>query len=120
MTMPASMRGRTIADVSPGTHLGRSWLLLFGVIPFDYDDLTITSIEPGHFLEQSTMLTMSAWEHDRTITGDGDGCIVSDRIAFELRHPLGRVPGLARLLHAGLERMFRHRHRRLARYFGAT
>ena len=120
MTMPASMRGRSIADVTSGTHLGRSWLLLFGAIPFDYDDLTIAVVEPCHFLEQSTMLSMSAWEHERTIIGDGDESIVSDRIGFELRRPLVLVPGLARLLHAGIERMFRHRHRRLDRYFRSS
>ena len=120
MTMPASMRGRSIADVSSGTHLGRSWLLLFGVIPFDYDDLMIAAVEPGHFLEQSTMLSMSTWQHERTITEDRGGSIVSDRISFELRRPLVHVPGVASLLHAGIERMFRHRHRRLAHYFRSS
>ncbi len=120
MTMPASMHGRGLADVAPGDHLGRSWLLLFGVVPFDYDDVTITAIEPGHFLEQSTMMSMRSWQHERTITADADGAIVSDRITFKLRSPLVHVPGLARLLHRAIERMFRHRHRRVVRYFRSS
>src|SRR4051812_8968969 len=64
MTMPAAMRGKSLADLSPGAHLGRSWLLLFGLVPFDYDDLFIAEIRPGHFLERSTMLSMRVWEHE--------------------------------------------------------
>jgi ligand-binding SRPBCC domain-containing protein len=119
MTMPASMRGKSLADVSSGAHLGRSWLLLFGIIPFDYDDLFIAELEPGHFLERSSMLSMRVWEHERTITADGDGCVVSDRIGFELRSPLAHVPGLARGLRAALQRLFQHRHRRILRRFGS-
>jgi ligand-binding SRPBCC domain-containing protein len=119
MTMPAAMRGKSLADVSPGAHLGRSWLLLFGLVPFDYDDLFIAELEPGHFLERSSMLSMRVWEHERTITAEGDGCMVSDRIGFELRSPLIRIPGLAGALRAMVERLFRHRHRRIVRHFGS-
>lgn len=119
--MPASMRGRTIADVAPGSHLGRSWLLLFGIIPFDYDDIGIAELGPGHrFLERSSMLSMKRWEHERTITASADGCEVHDRVAFELRGVLSAVPGLSGLLRRMLERVFRHRHARLARAFGST
>ena len=58
MTVPRRLRGKTIDDVEPGEGLGRSWLLLFGLIPFDYDDLGLAELGPGHrFLERSTMLT---------------------------------------------------------------
>jgi hypothetical protein len=60
MTIPRSLRGKTIDDVEPGHRLGRSWLLLFGVFPFDYDDLGLAELGPGfRFLERSTMLSMS-------------------------------------------------------------
>jgi ligand-binding SRPBCC domain-containing protein len=118
MTLPASMRGRSIADLSPGTHVGRSWLLLLRVIPFDYDDLFIAELEPGHFLERSTMASMRRWEHERTITADGAGCVVTDRVAFEPRRALAVIPGLPGLLRTMIERFFRHRHRRIARHFG--
>jgi ligand-binding SRPBCC domain-containing protein len=119
MTMPASMRGKSLADVSPGAHLGRSWLLLFGVLPFDYDDLFIAELEPGHFLERSSMLSMRVWEHERTITEDGAGCVVTDRIGFELRAPLIHIPGLAGALRAVVRRLFQHRHARIVRRFGS-
>ena len=120
MTMPRSLRGKTIADVEAGQRLGRSWLLLFGVIPFDYDDLALAELEPGRrFLERSTMLSMRRWEHERTVEAVGEGrCEVTDRVAFELRRGLASMPGSARLTRAILTRMFAHRHRRLAAYFG--
>ena len=46
MTVPRGLGDLAIADVEPGTRLGRSWLLLGGLIPFDYDDIFIESIEP--------------------------------------------------------------------------
>jgi ligand-binding SRPBCC domain-containing protein len=118
MTMPVSMRGRGIAELAPRTHVGRSWLLLFGVLPFDYDDLFIAELEPGRFLERSSMLSMRVWEHERTVRPDGDGSLVTDRIGFELRGLLAVVPGLPALLCAALRRFFLHRHRRIARHFG--
>ena len=41
MTMPAAFRGKSMGDASPGTHIGKSVLLLFGVIPFGYDNITV-------------------------------------------------------------------------------
>jgi ligand-binding SRPBCC domain-containing protein len=122
MTMPRSLRGKTVADVRPGDRPGRSWLLLFGVLPVDYDDLGIAELEPGRrFLEQSTMLSMSTWQHERVIDPAGErGCRVTDRLTFELRGPLARVPGAERLARATIEFLFRNRHARLARRFGAA
>jgi ligand-binding SRPBCC domain-containing protein len=121
MTTPATLRGKTVDDVEVGQRLGRSWLLLFGVLPFDYDDLALAELEPGRrFLERSTMLSMRRWEHERAVEPRGDGaCEVTDRIAFELRRPLARVPGLRAAVRAILGRLFAHRHRRLAQHFGA-
>ena len=118
MTVPSSMKARTIADVTPGVHVGRSWLLLFGVVPFEYDDITISELEPGHrFLERSSMLSMSLWQHERIVTARDRGCEVRDRVTFELRSPLRRVPRLEHLLRAVLRHLFQHRHLRLARHF---
>ena len=121
MTMPAPLRDKSIDDVEAGQRLGRSWLLLFGALPFDYDDLALAELEPGRrFLERSTMLSMSTWEHERVVEPRDDGtCEVTDRIAFELRRPLALVPGLPGVVLAILRRLFAHRHRRLARHFGA-
>jgi ligand-binding SRPBCC domain-containing protein len=118
MTVPRRMRGRTIGDVSAPERLGRSWLLLFGFLPFDYDDIGIAELGPGsRFLERSTMLSMRAWEHERTVTALGpDSCEVRDRLGYELRAPL-RAVGLGRVLVPALRRVFAHRHRRLQRHF---
>jgi hypothetical protein len=58
---------------------------------------------------------MRFWQHERTVTPYGVGeCEVEDRLTFEPRLALGRP--LARALVA---RIFAHRHRRLADWFGA-
>jgi ligand-binding SRPBCC domain-containing protein len=120
MTVPRPLRGKTIDDVEPGRRLGRSWLLLLGVVPFDYDDIGLAELGPGfRFLERSTMLSMSRWEHERFVEPRGEGCEVTDRVAFELRRPIRWVPGLDRAIRALVARMFAHRHRRLETYFGS-
>ena len=61
MTIPRGREDFSIADIEDGTTIGRSWLLLFGLIPFDYDDIHLERIEPGRaFHERSTMLTSAA------------------------------------------------------------
>ena len=67
MTVPRGLDGLDLARVEPG-RLGRSWILLFGILPVDYDDLGLERIEPGRgFLERLTMLSQRLWEHERTI-----------------------------------------------------
>lgn len=118
MTVPRQMREKAISDLEPPARLGRSWIFLLGVVPFDYDDLFLAEIGPGfRFLERSTLLSMRAWEHERTVVPTGEGaCEVSDRIAFELRRPLALL-GLTRPVAAILRGVFRRRHRRLVGYF---
>ncbi len=64
------------------------------------------------------MLSMSSWQHERTVDPAGAGCQVSDRLSFELRRPLGWVPGSGRLAAAIVARLFAHRHRRLVAHHG--
>jgi ligand-binding SRPBCC domain-containing protein len=112
MTVPRG--GDTTLRAGP---FGRSWILLLGVLPIDYDDLNLESIDPGRgFSERSTMASCSAWHHDRSLEPiGGGGCRVIDRIAFEPRvAPLG---GLMEFL---FEATFRWRHRRLRRRFGES
>jgi ligand-binding SRPBCC domain-containing protein len=114
MTAPAHIRGLEPQDVVLGERLFRSWVLLFGVLPIDYDDLTLVAIEPGRgFQERSKMLSMRVWEHDRTLEPNGAGCVVRDRLGFE-----PRMPGMGPLLERIVRGLFRHRHRRLRRRFG--
>jgi ligand-binding SRPBCC domain-containing protein len=120
MTVPAGWRDRSIADVAPGTHIGRSWILLLGVVPFDVDDLTIAEIGPRHFVERSPLLSAAQWQHERTVTPHGHGCRLEDRLTFEPRALTARIPGGVRLHTAVVRAIFRHRHRRLVRSFGAA
>jgi hypothetical protein len=110
MSMPRGKESLTVDDVPVGTPVGRCWMRLFGVLPFDYDDLTIAELWPGRgFHEESTMLSMRLWRHERTLEPDGD------RLTFELRGPL-RL--LTPIVAAGIGALFTHRQRRLQRHFG--
>jgi hypothetical protein len=116
MTVPPGAEGFRLDETEPG-HIGRSWVLLLGLVPFDYDDITIVRAEPGRsFLERSSMLSMRLWEHERTLVPLGENrCRITDRVAWEPRLPL---PGA--LLRPLIRFVFQHRHRRLRRAWGAT
>ena len=114
MTMPRSLRGVSLDEFPVGRPAGRSWLLLGGVLPVDFDDLCLLELEPPRrFLERSSTLAFAAWEHERLIEADEDGCRVTDRLGFELRRGLRAIPGAARLAGAVVGALFSHRHRRL-------
>lgn len=118
MTIPRGMQGKDIDDLPIGRAIGRSWILLFGCVPVDFDNITIAELEEGRrFLEKSTMLSMSEWEHERTVIATTRGCEVTDRITFRLRPPLDRVPQADAAAGALLRRLFDHRHRRLVKRF---
>jgi ligand-binding SRPBCC domain-containing protein len=116
MSMPRGAKSLTIDNVPIGETIGRAWLRLFGVVPFDYDRLTIAELVPGRsFDEQSTMMSMRRWRHERSVSPDGNGkAVVHDRITFQLRAPLRP---LKPIVAAGLRALFGHRHRRLQRHF---
>jgi hypothetical protein len=120
MTTPRGLQDADIDDLEVGVPVGRSWLLLGGLIPVDYDDLCLAEIDPPRrFLERSSMLSMSLWEHERLIEPHDDGTsVLSDRLGFELRRPLAVIPGATRLAQAIVAALFRHRHRRLAKLHG--
>jgi len=114
MTAPASVRASGLAAAAVGERICRSWVLLLGVLPIDYDDITLVRIDPGSgFLERSPMLSQRFWEHERTLTPLEGGCELTDRIRFEPR--LSIAAGASRHVLAAI---FRHRHRRLRRRFG--
>jgi ligand-binding SRPBCC domain-containing protein len=119
MSMPRRAQGLTVDNVPVGAPIGRAWLRLFGVLPFDYDRLTIAELDPGRsFDEQSTMMSMRQWRHQRSVTPDGDAkTVVRDRITFELRAPLRPATPIVA---AGLRALFGHRHRRLQRHFATS
>lgn len=122
MTAPTGLRGATLAELTPGVPAGRSWLLLGGLVPVDYDDLCLMEIEPGRrFLERSEMFSMSVWQHERTVESHGEGwCAVTDELTFALREPMVRVPGAESLAERVVGLIFRHRHRRLLATYGSA
>jgi hypothetical protein len=115
MTFPPAVAKLTPETVVLGRRLFRSWILLFGVIPVEYDDLTIVELEPGRrFLERSATLTQRVWQHERIVEPTAGGCTVTDRLTLT-----PRIPGLQRLQVAVVRALFRTRHRNLRRLFTA-
>ena len=115
MRFPRAMRRLDPEAIELGVPLGRCWLLLFGLLPFDYDELTLLRLDPGRgFLERSRMLSQRLWEHERTLEPSGaQGCLITDRVRWQ---PRRGVPGAA--LRPLIGAFFRHRHARLRRRFG--
>ncbi len=114
MTHPPDVERFDPATVPTAERLFRSWILLFGVVPIDYDDITLVRIEPGRgFLERSPLASQRLWEHERAIRPTDGGCIVVDRVRHDPRLRAG-----GRAQSAVLRQVFLHRHRRLRRRFG--
>jgi ligand-binding SRPBCC domain-containing protein len=112
MTFPKDL-GDLEAVWRPGERLFRSWMLLFGIVPVEYDDLTLIAVEPGRrFHERSSLLTQRVWEHERRIDPAPGGCRLTDRVQFSPRIAwLGPVYALVfravfRLRHWNLRRLF--------------
>ena len=114
MTVPEGLDEGIAPGIEVGSPLGRSWILFLGVLPVDYDDLTLAELDPGRrFLERSKMLSQRAWEHERKVVASDGGCVITDRVAWEPRLP---IP--ARWMRPMFRAIFRHRHARLRRQFG--
>lgn len=114
MTHPPGLESLDGAAVALGQRAFRSWILLLGVLPIDYDDLTFIELGAGRFLERSPMLTHREWQHERTVDPDGDGCRVTDRIRAQ-----PRIGALAPVFSAVFRMAFALRHRNLRRRFGS-
>ena len=114
MTHPRGMTA--LRDLSPplGTPLFRSIILLFGVLPIDFDDVTLEVVEPGRgFREHSRTLSQRSWIHERSIEPVDGGVRLVDRITFE-----PKIPGAGAILAPLLHLVFRNRHRKLVGLFG--
>ena len=113
MTLPAALREASIEDVPLNTPLGRSWILFLGLLPIEFDHISLEDRGPRRFVEVSTMLTQRMWRHEREVTPHRNGCWVQDRLEWTPRiHGLGPV---ASVIIPGL---FQHRHRRLIERYG--
>ena len=116
MNYPRECEELTPASIVLGRRLFRSWILLFGFLPIDYDDLTFVEFEPGRrFLERSPTLTLRWWQHERRIEATPAGCRVTDRVAF-----CPRAAWLGPLFRRAVKTLFTLRHRNLRRLFAAS
>jgi hypothetical protein len=116
MTHPRGLPSITTVDPAPGTVLFQSWLLLFGVLPFDRHALALDEVSDGDgFVEESTSWLQRRWRHERRLTDRAaGGCIVTDRLTIEPR--LAMMKPVEAVV---VRRLFDHRHRRLRQRFGA-
>ncbi len=107
---------QVLADAMvPGRTLFRSWLLLFGVLPFDRHALALQEVDEGRgFVEESSSWLQRRWRHERRLArGANGGCVVTDRLVIE-----PRVMGTRVIVGAIVKRLFAHRHRQLRKRFG--
>jgi ligand-binding SRPBCC domain-containing protein len=114
MSVPAEIRGKSLADVRIGEVAFESWLLALGFLPFDRHRLCLVEVAPGSgFVEQSSSTMQRVWQHVRTLEAIAGGTEIRDRVTFE-----PRVGVLAPVIRAVVVRLFRHRHARLRARFG--
>ena len=100
-------------ETTLGKPLCRCQFLLLGLFPIDMSKLTFAEIEPGHrFVEQSPLLSMRAWRHERVVTPSGDGTLVTDNLEFTPRFAAPVVGWF-------VKQFFEHRHKVLSRSLGA-
>jgi ligand-binding SRPBCC domain-containing protein len=94
-----------------GKPLGNCKFLLFGILPVDLSRLTFVEVEPGRrFVEQSPLLSMKSWRHERVIAPGSDGTQVVDSLEFTPRF----APKLVTWF---ISKFFEHRHAVLKRVF---
>lgn len=114
MTVPRHIATLRDVHVEPGKALFSSWVLLFGVLPIDRSHLTLIRLEANRgFLEQSPMLSMRLWRHERTLEPDAGGTIVTDHLTVEPRLATPLIRWFVRTI-------FTHRHAVLQRHFGSA
>jgi len=114
MTVPSGFTSLEPEEIELGEPIGRSWVLLAGVLPVDYDDITLVELDPGRrFVERGRLLSQRMWQHVRSVEPVDGGCVVRDVVAWE-----PKIPVSGRALRPLFATIFRHRHRRLRRRFG--
>jgi hypothetical protein len=115
MTHPRDRTALPDAGELPDGVLFHSWLLLFGLLPFDRHALCLRSVGPGmRFDEDSTSWMQRRWGHHRRIEAVAGGARVIDELQIVPR--LAFAEPLVRVLVA---QICRHRHQRLQQRFGA-
>jgi ligand-binding SRPBCC domain-containing protein len=99
-------------DTTLDKPLCRCQFLLLGLFPIDMSKLTFAELEPGRrFVEQSPLLSMRSWRHERIVTPTANGTLVTDNLTFRPRVG-GPIVGWF------VKKFFEHRHAVLAKSFG--
>lgn len=112
MTAPSGVGSITDVDIQVGRPMYTSWILLFGFLPVDRSRVTLLEITDGEgFLEESPMLGMKLWRHERRIESLPGGCVLTDRLTFEPRFGTPIVRWF-------VKKLFEHRHVVLRRELG--
>jgi ligand-binding SRPBCC domain-containing protein len=94
-----------------GKVLGNCKFLLFGIVPIDLSRLTFVEVEPGRrFVEQSPLLSMKRWRHERIIAPGSDGTRLIDVLEFTPRFATGITKWF-------ISQLWKHRHAVLVRQF---
>ncbi len=115
MTMPRGLQSLQDLEFISGRRLFRSYLLLGGLIPMDYSDLTLLELKANEgFVEQSPMASMRLWRHERWIRpapdGETNSVLLLDELTFEPRF----AGAVSRFF---VRKLFEHRHQILRRQF---
>lgn len=115
-TMTAPKEIKTLDDIYTQADkiLFRSWILLGGIIPVDYTDLRLKSLDSGKgFVEESNMGSMKYWRHERKVVPLEQGyTVVIDELTFEPRY-------LKKLSQVVVRYFFNHRHKNLKKYWNS-
>jgi ligand-binding SRPBCC domain-containing protein len=91
--------------------LGKCTFRLFGILPIDVSRLTFVDVDPGRsYVEQSQLMSMKHWRHERIIVPGSDGTRVIDKLEFTPRLP-------AVLAKWFISQVWKHRHAVLRREF---
>ena len=101
-------------DTTLDKSLGRCRFLLLGIFPIDMSKLTFVELVPGRrFVEQSPLLSMRSWRHERIVTPTAGGTLVTDNLTFKPRMAGPLVGWFVKLF-------FEHRHAVLAKSFATS
>jgi hypothetical protein len=114
MSAPKRLKFVKLKDFNNGGELFTSWVLFIGLIPIDrhaFGSLDLT--QKFKFIEMSSTLVSSVWQHERVVSVTPGGCTVVDKIGF-----VPRLRLMSAFLKAIYTLVFQHRHSRLRALHG--
>ena len=84
MSSLSNFSTKNLDTIQLGVPITKSWLLLFGLLPIGFSELTLVELDIGvRFIEQSKMSFMRSWRHERIIIPHGAGTIIRDVLTYE-------------------------------------